>query len=322
MSVFNHEIEYRMKPLPWANMWDYREVIENNWWWDDLSNTEENWIAAVENNDFSRQYRCARDSYFEGNIDLAFERFKKLASHLEGIPEGYVKYSYVSQAINWLGIICEERGDIIAAQNWFEIGTERRDYLSFNGLNLARLLIAQSNFERAMALIDEMKEIVQDSLKGDIDYDWESDFLIHFLASQCHMGLGNEAESDKSFLKAISFQVFSTIQDSLWDLQKVLSHYRDYEFVQIDTFSSEILLAKKIGNPERLRIDLIQVMIGYEFSEKDLGLSALDRAKDLIPDILLAVKELKWPLGIANSDVEIYFAPDGSKTEKRVQLYP
>jgi tetratricopeptide (TPR) repeat protein len=311
-----------MKPLPWANTWDFRESIENNWWWDDLSNTEKIWNASVDNEDYSRQYRCATDSYFEGNKDLAFERFSSLASHLDGIPRAYVKHEIVSNAINWLGIMHEERGDYQEALKSFELGASRGDFMSFNILNLIRLLIGQSDYKRALAVIKVAKQQIAWSQEGDMDYDYYSHYLVHFLAFEAHRGLGEPEEARKSFLKAISYQLFTDIEEELWNILKVPDKFRDSEFVQIDTITSIVLLGENSGDPECIRIDLIQAMDSYRLSQKDLGKTGLERAKDLVPEILLAITELKWPKGIAESSIEIYFAPDGSKREKRLKIHP
>ena len=322
MSIFNYEIKYHMKPLPWADTtWEYREVIENNWWWDDLSNTEKIWKAAIDNEDYSRQYRCATDSYFEGNKDLAFERFNSLASHID-IPREYAKHHHVTNAINWLGIMHEERGDFQEALKWFELGSSRGGFISFNILNLIRLLITQSDYKRALAVIKVFKQEIAWSQKGDIDYDFESSYLVHFLAYQAYDGLGESKEAKKSFLKAISYQLFTKIEEELWNILKVPAEFRDFEFVQIDTISSIVLLGENSGDPECIRIDLIQAMTSYAHSHKDLGKTALVRAKDLVPEILRAIKELKWPKGIAESSIEIYFAPNGSKKKKRLKIHP
>lgn len=322
MSIFEYAIEYNKPRLPWYNSQDYREVINDNWWWDDLSNTPEIWKAAVENEGYSRQYRCAMDSYFEGNKDQAFERFGSLASHLDGIPREYAKHHFVSNAINWLGIMHEERGDFHEALQWFELGSSHGDLLSFNIFNLTRLLIAKSHYKRAVAVIKIIQQAITESQKGELDYDFDSGYLVYLLAVEAYNGLGESEEANRSFLKFISYHLFTKIEKELWNSLEVPTEQRDYEFVQIDTRSSVVLLGEHLGAPESIKIDLVKMMNSYEFIHKDLAITALDRAKDLLPDILIAVQKLNWPKGIAESSVEIYFCPNGSKKKKRLKIHP
>ena len=317
MSIFDHVIEYRMRALPWVDRFDSRESIENSWWWDDLSNTEELWRAAVDNEDYSRQYRSARDSYLEGDEPLAFARFTQIASHLEGIPIFYSKYHFVNHAINWLGVLCEERGDLHAAQMWFELGAKRSSQvLDWSSLNLTRLLIANKDFERARTEINSIKKMLRQSSWDIIDHDRYSTYLVHFLSAQIYEALGQRKRFEKTLLKAISYEIFSNIQDNLWELRNIPIDSRKYEFVQIATLTSKILP----GNPEQICVELCQAMIDYRFSHEDHGKTAIERALDLVPDILESIKNLAWPVGICESTVSIVLLTEDNN--EPIELYP
>ncbi len=316
MSIFDHVIEYRMRALPWVHRFDMRES-ENTWLWDDLSNSKEIWEASLEHLSLGRQYWCARDSYFEGDKELAFARFSQVASNLEGIDVYSTKYKFVNHAINWLGVMSEERGELDSAQSYFELGAKRSsEVLDWSSLNLTRLLIANKDFERARTEINSIKKMLRQSSWDFIDHDYFSSYLVHFLSAQIYEALGQRKRFEKTLLKAISYEIFSNIQDNLWELRNIPIDSRKYEFVQIATRTSKILP----GNPEQICMELFQAMIDYRFSHEDHGKTAIERALDLVPDILESIKNLAWPVGICESTVSIVLLTEDNN--EPIELYP